>query len=149
MKITMTDFGVLQMYDEALDKLKNLGPAMDDIADELLAISDGAFANLADPTTRSPWPPLAASTLLERAMLGLNAGEILRRTGALKRSVQAQTGSDFVEVGSSIVYALVHQSGGDAGLVHGATIPARPYVGAHQEDLASFEDIIRDYILSV
>lgn len=144
MKITMTDFGVLETHDRTIDNLKNLGPVMDIIAGELLEISDTAFDNVADPTTRASWPPLAASTLIERAILGLSPAEVLQRSGTLKRSVQTQTGSDFVEVGSSIEYALIHQFGGDA---HGATIPARPYVGAHQEDLASFEQIIRDYIL--
>ena len=49
----MIDFGVLETHDRTLEKLKNLGPAMDDIAGELLAISDEAFINLADPTTRA------------------------------------------------------------------------------------------------
>lgn len=144
MKITMTDFGVLEFHDRTINKLQNLGPAMDEIAGELLAILDESFINLADPTTRSSWPPLADSTMIERALLGYSASEVLQRSGSLKRSVQTQTGSDFVEVGSSIEYALTHQFGGEA---HGAIIPARPYVGAHQEDLASFEQIIRDHIL--
>ena len=84
----MTDFGVLKTHDRAIDHLKNLGPAMEDIAWELLHISDLAFLNLADPTTRASWAPLAVSTLLERAKLSLSPAEILQRAGTLKRSLQ-------------------------------------------------------------
>jgi phage virion morphogenesis protein len=46
--------------------------------------------------------------------------------------------ADFVEVGSNLPYAAIHQLGAaDASPVHG--IPARPYLGLSPEDSADIE----------
>ncbi len=144
--VSMKDVGVARALVDGEAAVRNLGSALDKIAGELLALSDKAFGFTSDPSTRAAWPELAPSTVKQRAKLGLSGAEILQRSGTLKASVQTEAGRDFVEIGSPIEYALIHQLGGSAGRGGSAKIPARPFVGASPDDLESFERIISEHI---
>ncbi len=144
MPITMNDSGALRALEAGIAATSNLTPAMEEIAGELLAISDAAFSLLADPNTGQAWPPLTLGTIAERKKLGYSPGEVLQREGTLRGEVGTEVGPNFVDVGSPVEYALVHQLGGTPP----QNIPPRPYVGASPEDLLEFEDILSDFILS-
>lgn len=64
-------------------------------------------------------------------------GGLLELDGDLADSITYIVGDDVVEVGSNLVYAHRHQAGdeGDDG------IPARPYLGVSEENLADFGDL--------
>ena len=79
------------------------------------------------------WQDLAASTKAKREKKGTWPGRILDvSTAGLKASVMSDSGNDWAHVGAgsgkSMVYAMIHQFGGQAGRGKKTTIPARPYL---------------------
>lgn len=145
-KITMNDTGVLRVLQRGEAAARNMRPAMQDIEGELLAISDQAFSSQHDPSTRAAWPELSLATVRERERLGFDGGQILQRTRTLRRSVQTDSDANSARIGAGVEYGLIHHKGGSAGRGGSAKIPARPFVGAHPEDLREFEVIIADHI---
>lgn len=73
-------------------------------------------------------------------------GKTLNESGRLRRSITYEAGSDFVEVGSDVIYSAVHQLGAAAGAfgywegigrrvpLPFGDIPARPYLGVSDDD---------------
>lgn len=68
-------------------------------------------------------------------------GGLLDLDGGLVDSIAYETSSDAVTVGSNLVYALVHQEGWDK-----KNIPARPYLGVSDENLADLGQLVIDFI---
>lgn len=101
-------------------RIESLEPAFEEIGEDLLGdfaqnmAREGGFFGMG-----SRWPPLAASTLKEKARLGYGAMSMLWRTGELGESLSErgapgnifEAGPDSVTVGSSIFYAPFHQHG--------------------------------------
>lgn len=147
-KITMEDATVRAVLDRGLAAAQDFGPALDDIAGELLALSDGSFSLKADPSTGIAWPNLQPATIRERERKGFNSSDTLQRTRHLRQSIQTEIGSDFVEIGASAEYALIHHLGGKTGRKGAANIPARPFVGADDDNLLEFGDILRNHLIN-
>ena len=75
----------------------------------------------------SKWEPLSLAYLLGKKKTHPHQGT-LQRENSLYRALRADNATkDHVEVGSSLVYTLIHQFGGKAGRGRKVTIPARPY----------------------
>lgn len=91
------------------------------------------------------------------------SGQTLIASGLLLRSIRvAKAAQDGVEWGSNRIYAAIHQLGGVIRPVNGeglrfriaggfvtvksVTIPARPYLGANQQDMAAFAQILLRHI---
>lgn len=146
-KITMDDTGVARVLQRGEAAARDLSPALRDIGGELLAISDQAFAGQHDPSTRAAWPELSLATIRERERLGFGGtGPILQRTRILRQSVQTDSDRNQASIGASVEYGLIHHKGGSAGRGGKTKIPARPFVGAHPDDLREFEDIIAGFL---
>ena len=81
---------------------------------------------------RSPegqtWPALSARTLKQRRK-GKGKVQMLTDSGVLRRSITAIADAEHAEVGTNVVYAAIHQLGGQAGRGKKVTIKARPYLG--------------------
>ncbi|MHB1305353.1 MAG: phage virion morphogenesis protein [Acidiphilium sp.] len=93
-----------------------------------------------------------------------NPKPILVQSGALRDSIHAEVGTSFVRVGSSMIYAGVHQfgatirpqtakalvfrlgAGSEIVRVQSVRIPARPYLGISADDEAA---IIEDTVAFV
>lgn len=57
------------------------------------------------------------------------AGKTLTRTGRLARSINYKATAERVAVGTNLVYAAIHQYGGETGAKRARfTMPARPYL---------------------
>jgi len=91
--------------------------------------------------------PLAASTLKRKKP----GKKILGASGRLRRSITRATAvrarGDGVVVGTNVVYAAIHQFGGQAGRGRKVTLPARPYLMVHDEDLGAIVDIVNDHVM--
>lgn len=100
--------------------IQSLEPAWTEVGEDLL----GDFAqNMVREGGMfgggSRWPPLAESTLKDKARKGYGAMPMLWRTGALASSLSEKgaqgnifrAGADYVVVGSSLFYAPFHQYG--------------------------------------
>jgi phage virion morphogenesis protein len=87
---------------------------------------------------RPKWKSLAASTLRQRAKEG-STGKILQRRGNLARSITRHADAESATVGTNLVYAAIHQLGGQAGRGRKVKIPARPYLELTRDDEDTIE----------
>ena len=124
-------------FQAILDALSKAAmPDLKAIADfagaELGYISRKAFENEKDPVDEKNWEPLKkprpdGST---NPILHPNGQE----HGQLYRSLIWESFPDgSVVYGSNVIYARIHQKGGEAGKDKKANIPARPYMGVPKD----------------
>ena len=81
---------------------------------------------------------------LKSARAIAEGGRTLIDTGRLRGSIAhtVTDGGRAVEVGSSVVYAAIHQFGGRPRRGRRASIPARPYLGVDEHDRDAIADIV-------
>lgn len=129
-------------------------PAMAALAfyfDDLTPLMDELGAEIEDQTVErfqtniapdgSPWLPSLrvqeaqgnARTLVDRAHL---------RDSITRLSSARQT-----QVGSNVIYAAIHQSGGETGRGGSVELPERPYLGLNDENEGELKPIADDYYL--
>ena len=115
----------------------DMSPAMDEIGSMLVASVLRRFETETAPSDK-PWKPSRRARE--------KGGQTLTDTGRLRDSITHRHGSDFVEVGTNVIYSAIHQFGGRAGRGHAATIPARPFIGLDAGDEAEIVEIITDHL---
>lgn len=86
---------------------KDMSPAMRAISMRLLSQTEANFFAQSGPS--GAWPELAASTRKRRG----DAARMLQDTGHLAASITPDSGPDFAAIGTNVVYAAIHQLGGD------------------------------------
>jgi phage virion morphogenesis protein len=71
----------------------------------------------------------------------------LVRTGRLRNSLTYKAGPDEVAVGTNVVYAAIHQFGGETGR-KGARfkMPARPYLGVDEDNRQYIGALVRAHL---
>ena len=67
-------------------------------------------------------------------------------TGRLRKSLAISATATEVHVGSNLVYARIHQLGGQAGPGRKVTIPARPFLGISEEDREEITALIKEHL---
>lgn len=72
-------------------------------------------------------------------------GQTLVDQGHL-RIITHRPGDSQVEVGSNLIYAAIHQFGGEAGRNLAVTLPARPFLGIDAADEREIGDIVTDHL---
>ena len=143
----------------ALDRLgaaaEDLTPAMDEIGDYLTAATQQRFERGTGPDGKA-WPPSIRVQMNQ-------GGKTLMDTGRLVSSITWRAGRDFVEVGTNVIYAAIHQLGGtiraktEKGLKFripgvgwrtkaSVDIPARPFLGVDEDDRREIPEILRDHL---
>ncbi|WP_051694163.1 phage virion morphogenesis protein [Desulfohalovibrio reitneri] len=130
---------------EVNDGLTRLAGAVDDLRPAMEAIGEIVLTQIMDSFETEvspggqPWEP---STRARRT-----GGQTLSDSGTLRKSVHVEAGRDGVEVGTDLVYALIHQLGGRAGRNHSVQLPARPYLPTEDElDMDEIAATITDYL---
>ncbi len=88
---------------------------------------------------RPKWKSLAASTIKQRSKDGSWPGKVLQRRGNLARSITRHADAESAMVGTNLVYAAIHQLGGQAGRGRKVKIPARPYLELTRDDEDAIE----------
>jgi len=110
------------------------------IGEALLADSMDAFRSATSPEGEM-WPWLSEATLA-----GIKKGrrrQILQRSGRLRKSITRRATVEMAEVGTNVVYAAIHQFGGEAGRKsHRVNIPAREYLGIGDNAQAAIDDVM-------
>lgn len=83
--------------------------------------------------------------------LGLKyrAGKPLTDTGRLKDSFSTMYDNDTALVGTNIIYAAIHNFGGQAGRNRKVTIPQREFLVLTNEDEQSLMDDVQEYFSSL
>jgi phage virion morphogenesis protein len=137
--IVVTAQGVAQI-EQRLGRLAaldgQLTPLMDEIAQALLASTQRRFEDEAGPD----------GTAWAQTKRG---GSILRDQGHLYQSLTPEADGHSAAVGSNLVYARIHQLGGEAGRGLSVSLPARPFLGLDSEDKAEISALVRDYMLGL
>jgi len=130
--------------DEAIAKLMRLeafdGAQLMDEAGALLESSTrGRFDTKVSPDGDA-WEPWS-----ERYDETRNHGahSLLVEGGWLRDSIQSYATGTEARVGSNLVYAAIHQFGGEP---VESNIPARPYLGISSEDEADLHDLVGSYV---
>lgn len=153
--VDVQDAEVRRVLDGALAAAEDLSPAMDEIGGHLVAAVQRRFELGRGPDGK-PWKP---SRRVEESQ---GVARTLVDNGDLSRFWSHRPHADSVEVGSSVIYAAIHQFGGTirakkgkalafgsgAGKVlrKSVTIPARPFLGLDADDEAEIAAILRDHI---
>ena len=137
-----------------LNSGRDMSPLMRRVAGHLKNSSRQAFDRQQSPSGHV-WERLKPSTLKKRQKSGHVPAMILRRSGALSKSILADSDKTSAVVGTIRKYAGTHQFGAKRGQ-YGSTkrgapipwgdIPARPFLGISTEDEADIKHIILDHI---
>lgn len=72
-------------------------------------------------------------------------GKTLSDSTGLKGSIGYEATTEMVVVGTAKEYGRIHQKGGQAGKNKSVTLPARPFLGITEDDIADATDIFRDF----
>lgn len=133
-----------RMLRRVVRRMDDLTPALKAFGEHMLVETDKRFTGQHAPDG-TPWKPLAPATLRVK-----KTSKILQeqgRRGGLRGTIAYHVSDKRkLAVGTNKVYGAIHQLGGQAGRGRKVTIPARPYLGIVDADLAEFVAICRDWI---
>ncbi|ANT39913.1 virion morphogenesis protein [Rhodovulum sp. P5] len=137
-----------------LDRLEAASRDMTELMDQVGAVLVAGAQERIGQTNVTPggvpWP--------QSLRAQLEGGLTLHDSGQLMRSITEQPGPQSVRVGSNIIYAGIHQTGGtiraktarglrftlangETAVVGSVTIPARPYLGISDDERADIEGL--------
>lgn len=105
--ITVNDAEVLAAFSRVAAASLDFTPLFDDIGASLVVSTQQRFETETDPSGKK-WTPLRPST--KRARRGVP--HILRDRNRLFRSLTHNATPSYLEVGTNVIYAAIHQFGG-------------------------------------
>lgn len=115
------------------------GELFEAIGESLVSSTLARFKASAGPDGK-PWTPLKRRPRPKRASGGGGGSKPLIDTGALRRSIHTQLGTDSVAIGTDLVYAATHQYGDPK-----RKVSARPFLGLSDEDREEIQDVTAGY----
>lgn len=134
-KVEVKDQDVLSLLSRLSAGMKDMGPAMANVAQALASESERQFATQSGAF--GGWPTLSDTTISLRSKRGTWPGRILDvSAGGLASSVQTSYGPNFASIGSNKPYAAMQMFGGTTSaksMIPGKKIPARPYLPFNPE----------------
>lgn len=151
LKFALRDEGVRDHLQGLIDAGTDTSPMMSDIGILLEGETKRRINDTNVAPDGVPWP---------KSLRAIDdGGKTLRDTGTLENSITFVSGGDYVEVGTNVLYAGIHQGGGDIvpkngkalafalpgggfAVVGKVTIPARPFLGVSETDQADIGDIV-------
>ncbi|WP_416863892.1 phage virion morphogenesis protein [Helicobacter ganmani] len=126
-KIALDDF--IKEMNDLESALKDTEPLMAHIVNTLALFTSQSFEKETSPFGEK-WKPLSSVTL--KKSKGLK--KKLVDKGKLVNSIHTSHTTKSASIGTSVVYARIHQFGGKAGRNHKVIIPARPFIPISKED---------------
>lgn len=139
------------LFDRLQRRLQDLTPAMKVIGQ---IIRTSVVKNFEAGGRPSKWKPS------KRALT--ESGRTMVDTGRLMKSITAKAYPDRAEVGTNVIYAAIHQFGGDITAKNSrylkfrigkrwaqkrkVTIPARPFLMVQDEDWQEIKEAILEYL---
>lgn len=124
-------------FNSLILRLGDLTPAMDEIGSMLITSTLDRFEKGRAPDGTA-WEP--SRRAIEED------GQMLIDSGRLRASITSKAGRREVEVGTNVIYAAIHQLGGNAGRGRKTRLPARPYLGLSSDDEKEIDAILGDYL---
>lgn len=144
MSVTLqVDMAAVERLGRRVEQLAKLDTRslMDALGAEVETQTRRRIAEEKESPDGTPWPAWSKAYAATR-----HPGQsLLVGDGDLEDSVQYVVGlaGDHTEIGSNLVYAAIHQLGGED---VGMGIPAREYIGLSPENEADLEVIIDDWV---
>ena len=140
-KIDLTQFKSLQSRIEALSRM-DLAPLMDEIGATVESQTRRRLSEEKESPDGEVWPGWSQPYSTTRH----GGHSLLEGDGDLVDSIHSVASADEVHVGSNLVYAAIHQFGGED---VGSNIPARPYLGLSADNLREIEAAVDDFLARV
>ncbi|WP_334096304.1 phage virion morphogenesis protein [Helicobacter typhlonius] len=131
-------------------RLKDTEPLMAHIANTLALFTSQSFEKETSPFGEK-WKPLSSVTL--KKSKGLK--KKLVDKGKLVNSIHTSHTTKSASIGTSVVYARIHQFGGKAGRNHKTIIPARAFLPINDKGNVpqslqdELQELVQEYILGV
>lgn len=144
-EITIDDGEVKAALTALAARIDNMQPVMQEIGEDIMERTKRRFGTSTGPDGQR-WQQNAASTVLsmiarmgrkarlkngnlsKKAQKTLMGKKVLVDTGSLARQFEVTATANSVTVSNSMIYAAIHQFGGEAGRGKSVTIPARPFL---------------------
>ena len=134
---------VLTRLQELASRGENLRPLMKNIAGIMATATEDNFKDEGRP---DKWIDLSETTKKQRQKIGKYPGQILQVSGQLASSVSTAYDDNSAVIGSNLVYAAIHQLGGQAGKNKKTTIPARPYLKLTDDNIEEIFEEINNFL---
>ena len=133
-----------------IERMENAQGFYKNVGEELQLSIDERFENEVGPDDED-WVEHSPATEEARLKKYGNAPlTILRERGELRQDITSGTNmiadNQSVEIGTSLIYAAIHQFGGGTGRNHAIIIPARPYLGFSEEDKQAIMEIAEEWL---
>lgn len=150
-KIEVQDAELQQGLQSLIETGLDLTPVMANIGEALLNSTRQRFSDQVSPEGEA-WSPLSNVT---KAQKKKNKDKILTEEGRLRRLLSVQVGKNYVEVGSTRIYAGTHQFGARRGAygknqkgtpIPWGDVPARPFLGVSDADKKTILEIIQKHL---
>lgn len=139
------DLSGIDRLQERLRKLSN--PELDELLESVAGEVESQSRRRIGEERRSPegeaWEPWSERYAKKRK----GGHQLLQSEGHLLDSIQYSVGVHSATVGSNLIYAAIHQHGGEG--VGRPWLPARPYLGISQENQDDIVSVIDDFIDAV
>jgi len=139
-KVEIEDQGVKALLAGLQERCENPTPAMKEIGE---IVRSSIIKNFEQSGRPNKWQPLAAATIKKKRG---GAGKTLIDSARLMNSITTRAHSNRVEIGTSVIYARIHQLGGIAGRGRKVEIPARPYLMVQDEDWSPIREVLSRYL---
>ncbi|MBF0423988.1 MAG: phage virion morphogenesis protein [Magnetococcales bacterium] len=139
--LTFDQAHVDAIFSTLIHTADDLTPAMRAIGEHLITTTQTERFDAQKDPQGNTWTPLAESTKKHK-----KHSTILDESSRLRNSIHYDAGPNEVRVGTDVIYAAIHQLGGQAGRGYRATIPARPYLGISDDDQVRITEILQDYL---
>jgi len=133
-----TDFSGIERLQRRIDRLAN--PELDQLGEQLGSLVESQTRRRLSADKEAPdgtpWAPWSDDYAASRK----GGKSLLEGEGDLLDSITYEVDRGQVSVGSNLVYAAIHQHGGTPDMAPGpAGVPARPYLGFSDNDLAEIQ----------
>lgn len=133
-RVSVNDAAYIQALNALVNAGQNLQGPFAEVGEYLVSETTERFATGRGPDGL-PWKDV------ERG------GSPLVHRGHLRDSITYDATPDGVSVGTNMVYARIHQFGGEAGRKNNrVTIEARPYLGINDTDMSEIGAIFNDHL---
>lgn len=124
---------------------QDLRPAFRDIGELLLLSHDERWTRQESPDG-TPWVPLSDNYAKRKKR---NSDLILVLNRHLSRELVYDVSEQRFEFGTNYEYGAIHHFGGSPEMrPQNAAIPARPWLGASDEDLQEIANILADHLMT-
>lgn len=120
-----------------ISKMEHATTMTQAMGEALVASTKGRFKSETGPDGNKWKPSIRAE---------LEGGKTLTDTAVLRNSIGYEATRTHVAVGTNVVYAAIHQLGGKAGKGLAVDLPARPFLGVNDEDMAELRSIAEEFI---